>query len=541
MCPLEIEVGWLPSTHRMNSHKTDLDAAKEPDISVVLDSSALWNAFVGDGTLAFRTLSALAAKGVIRLCVPEVVLRECASQIAERAREHEQAAQKAVASLRRITPLKMQAKLESAAGLLATHAEEVTAELKERMQVWTKNANVAVLPIQGDHGSKVVEAYFTGAAPFKKVKSREDFPDGFVWQALMDLAADAERDIQFVCNDAAFEKHLADSDLQITLHKDILSLLKSGCLPVVTQEADYEILRQLRAAAIGLEGSVRNAIHNALPEFALPMPPGVTSDANAGPFRIERVLALKTATVDGDSVTALGNRTFSLPFSAAATIRATYESKVDVQEGTFAILKTERLRGDYDVEMAGACLLQAPVGEDALPDSISAELEEVRILSCAVVPSVPDAATTGKVKIWANMDALEEAIRRCCGLVLIVGRSRARRAMAASVLLNDAATAHPDGLFLATHGHLAATPISSVRPLNRSSFADEASFTEKISTLQPNGLSMNVGDSDDLQLAQAFSVGAEMFVVGISHAETPEELKKLTERIWSETITVTAK
>ena len=525
----------------MPTRETDLDPAKEPDVYVLLDSSALWSAFVGDGTLAFRTLSALGAKGVIRLCVPEIVLRECTSQIAERALEHEQAAQKGVASLRRITPAKMQAKLDSATALLAAHAEELTAELKDRMKTWIQDARVAVLPIQSEHGSKVVDAYFAGAAPFKRVKNRDDFPDGFVWQALLDLAADETRDIQFVCNDAAFEKHLADSDLQITLHKDILSLLKSGYLPVTAQEADYELVRQLRASATGIEGSVRNAIHNALPEFALPMPPEVTSDANAGPFRIERVLALKAVSVDGDAVTALGNHTFSLPFTAAATIRATYESEVDWQEGTFDILKTERLRGDYEIEMAGTCLLQAPAGQDCLPENVSAELEDVRIASCKAVPQVPDASPTGDVKIWADMDALGEAIRLCRGIVLIVGHSKTRKIRAASVLLNDVATAHPDGLFLATHGYLAATPISNVRPLNRSSFADDDAFKEKISTLQPNGFSMHVRDSDDMQVTQLFAVGAEMFVIGITQAKTPEELKSLTGRIWTDSVTVTAK
>ncbi len=98
----------------MPTRKTDLDPAKEPDVHVLLDSSALLGAFVGDGTLAFHTLSALGAKGLIRLCVPEIVLRECTSQISERALEHEQAVQKAVVSLRRITPAKMQAKLDCA-------------------------------------------------------------------------------------------------------------------------------------------------------------------------------------------------------------------------------------------------------------------------------------------------------------------------------------------------------------------------------------------------------------------------------------------
>ncbi len=141
----------------------------------------------------------------------------------------------------------------------------------------------------------------------------------------------------------------------------------------------------------------------------------------------------------------------------------------------------------------------------------------------------------------ANMDALGEAIRLCRGIVLIVGHSKTRNMRAASVLLNDAATAHPDGLFLATHGYLATSSICNVRPLNRSSFTHDDAFKEMISTLQPDGFSMHVRDSNDMQLMQVFAAGAEMFVVGITQAKTSDELTDLTARIWMDSVIVTAK
>ena len=44
-----------------------------------------------------------------------------------------------------------------------------------------------------------------------------------------------------------------------------------------------------------------------------------------------------------------------------------------------------------------------------------------------------------------------------------------------------------------------------------------------------------------MQVTQLFAVGAEMFVIGITQAKTPEELKSLTTRIWTDIVTVTAK
>jgi hypothetical protein len=76
----------------MPNRLPDLDLVKPPDVDVVLDSSGLWAAFVGESTLAFRTLSALGSKRVIRICIPAIVLRECTSQISERAMEQQQPA-----------------------------------------------------------------------------------------------------------------------------------------------------------------------------------------------------------------------------------------------------------------------------------------------------------------------------------------------------------------------------------------------------------------------------------------------------------------
>src|SRR5207253_2606882 len=117
--------------------------------------------------------------------------------------------------------------------------------------------------------------------------------DAFIWQALVDLATNETRDIQFISNDAALQQYAAETGLRVTVHKDILPLLTSGSLPITTGEADYNLALQFKKAARGVEASIRSVIHTALPDFDLPMPPGIASDAKTGPFRVERVLALR--------------------------------------------------------------------------------------------------------------------------------------------------------------------------------------------------------------------------------------------------------
>jgi hypothetical protein len=520
--------------------KPNLREPKGPTIYVVLDTTSLWNAFVGKSSLAFRTLSALAAKKLIRLCVPEIVVRESISQSADRVTECAAVANKNIEDLRRLSPPNLEAKFEGLGQLLSAHAARLKAALRRRIQKWISECNVLVLPVRSHHADQVIAAYFQGSAPFKRAKNRDDFPDAFIWQALIDLAADEARDIQFVSNDSAFEKHANAVGLHITVHKDILPLLTSGSLPVTTRDSDYELARQLKEAANQVEGSVRNVIHTAITDLILPMPRGIAVTDEAGPFQIERVLAIRRMRLDPDSVVPLGNHTFSLRFLATANFRGIYRSQQAQQEGTFNILKTERLRGDYLGDISGTVLLEAPDVPADWPSNARVELEEAEIVSCKPAHFVPPMSSTGDVRIRANMDLLGHAIRACRGLVLIVGRSKARKARAASVLLNDVGTTHPDCLFLATHGRLVESPTGSVRMLPRKAFEDDDAFIKKIEGIQPSEFTMRIDDPDDLRLAYYFAHASNMFIIGITDATTVEELQTLTDHVWVEAITATA-
>ena len=42
-------------------------------------------------------------------------------------------------------------------------------------------------PIDSVIGRAVMESYFTGGPPFKGIKNRNDIPDSFIWQAILDI------------------------------------------------------------------------------------------------------------------------------------------------------------------------------------------------------------------------------------------------------------------------------------------------------------------------------------------------------------------
>ena len=59
----------------------------------------------------------------------------------------------------------------------------VTKEFDE----WIRLTRVIEYPIAPDHVFRVTDNYFQGAPPFKGVKNREDIPDSFIWQTVVDI------------------------------------------------------------------------------------------------------------------------------------------------------------------------------------------------------------------------------------------------------------------------------------------------------------------------------------------------------------------
>lgn len=67
-----------------------------------------------------------------------------------------------------------------------------------------------VIPISNEHGARVAAAYFKGSSPFAGVKSRKDFPDAFVYEAVVDLTGpDQDDHVVVVTGDGNLGKHLS--------------------------------------------------------------------------------------------------------------------------------------------------------------------------------------------------------------------------------------------------------------------------------------------------------------------------------------------
>jgi|GEM_PF-2877686 len=78
-----------------------------------------------------------------------------------------------------------------------------TSDIGHIFSNWIKTLKVQTLDIADDHGKRVIKSYFEGDAPFKEVKRREDFPDAFIYESVVDLSKKVMQ-LYFISNDATF-------------------------------------------------------------------------------------------------------------------------------------------------------------------------------------------------------------------------------------------------------------------------------------------------------------------------------------------------
>lgn len=138
---------------------------------------------------AFRALSRLAQAGYLTLHIPEIVRREFVSQQQSQYAEHLEALRSGLHSMgRRALPEAAASVLGAVTDQLASLSSDLAAFAGDEFAKWATEVSGVVHPIRESHGVRVVEAYFSGALPFREPKRKDDFPDAFLWQTICDLA-----------------------------------------------------------------------------------------------------------------------------------------------------------------------------------------------------------------------------------------------------------------------------------------------------------------------------------------------------------------
>jgi hypothetical protein len=339
----------------------------------------------------FHALVRLCNGSKVTLHVPYVVKQEFLSQQQELACKHFGDIRVSASKLRDITRqgniVEFAKKIEPSAGSL----ENVANLVEKEWQHWLKSVSAVEDPIGSSHGQRVIDDYFVGKPPFKTPKNRNDIPDSYVWQAVLDLTKQFQP-LHFVASDKA----MFDAATKI---QEIVAFEKLGAF-IETKECQdglremaEEVLtqnvrragNQLREVREHLEWLVGLMILNALDGETIT--DGRIHDDNheATIYSIDDPQKMKFAF---DKVEYYGSSEIGVPFEVVTECRLHYaiykadyyvldedeQAKISISELNDHYYDAE---GDYDIKVTGT--LQAKLDEKKLLNEKikNAELREL--------------------------------------------------------------------------------------------------------------------------------------------------------------------
>lgn len=178
-------------------------------IHVVLDSTAL----IGGGPTSgpFRDLAKCTrVSDDVKIHVPEIVVREAATNIAHKAASTKAEGLMHVGNWQEEDEVRAALKTLNR---LKKEREEVAYEIASAIEEWVESSGGVVQPLSKMDAGRVFEDYFDGAGPFTGApKERSRIPDAFIFHYVADLAEGlgsmSEEEVMVVTNDQALAKNL---------------------------------------------------------------------------------------------------------------------------------------------------------------------------------------------------------------------------------------------------------------------------------------------------------------------------------------------
>lgn len=276
-------------------------------IHVVLDTTVLRNDPLRRSS-ALKALRRLAMHGKLQIHISDISRREF---ITSRQLDFDSAiadTQKSIKKLRDIYPSVTECdEMQDTVEEIKSHRGQVSDEFEN----WLGETKAEVHPAKAEHGLAVLDAYFDGSPPFAQVKSRNDFPDAFIYQAVLALM-DKVSPLHVISNDKNLREHVAKLE-GVTAHSSVEEFVKDREISKLVQSTEnLEWFTKFVTAADGQASrdTIAEEIEKQLPGHSVA---GLPEDYEA---TIDSFGEIRELDLDVDSVDDYGDGLFSIPFTA---------------------------------------------------------------------------------------------------------------------------------------------------------------------------------------------------------------------------------
>ena len=157
-------------------------------LHVVIDS-CIYRRDPKRNTTGFRAIARLAAARRIQIHVPYYIQQETITGQAKALSDKFSAVVSQLSSVKRVTG---HTATINATRQILTQAKQLhkfaTRTVEEEFAAWIAHTHALTYKVDDNHGKRVTDAYFTGGAPFKSLKNRNDIPDSFIYESIQDIA-----------------------------------------------------------------------------------------------------------------------------------------------------------------------------------------------------------------------------------------------------------------------------------------------------------------------------------------------------------------
>jgi len=296
-------------------------------IEVVLDTN-IYSSDALRRTARFNALVRLAKSGKLRLHIPYIVQKEFLSQQTEQFEQLLNSINNGIIDLQRRTSPALIKKLDAVKESFSKIQDDLVSYPTIDFAKWVNEVNGVIHLISESHGAKVIEDYFEGAPPFKNKKNRQDIPDSFIWQVILDLANQYDA-LYVVANDKKV-REACDNVQNIKTFESLDDFIQSDTCRLLLEEesVNQNIERLFKYIPIVLsirQDEIKEQLTEILEDTKIQSERLIANGSGSAKIKTIEDFANDITVKDLTSVQYYGDGVLVLPFDAQVRITAEYD------------------------------------------------------------------------------------------------------------------------------------------------------------------------------------------------------------------------